>query len=152
MTSTCVVCLEEGADERLSCGHVFHPRCILRWFQQTACTRCPTCRQSPVGDLRSNGVPLRERAALVRRAALRKTAPKELKRLVERLRVAETKSVEARRAANAFSRAQRSTLQEYRRLRGLRWAAERRARRMRLLLGAYDAPGLRLPPLVVRQD
>ena len=46
--SSCPICFEDikPADKAqqaiLSCGHEFHPSCILTWFTQN--TTCPTCR------------------------------------------------------------------------------------------------------------
>ena len=49
----CPICLEiikEDVEENqkaiLSCGHEFHPRCILQWFHKK--TSCPSCRKSHV--------------------------------------------------------------------------------------------------------
>lgn len=49
----CSICLEiikEDVEENqkaiLSCGHEFHPRCILQWFHKK--TSCPSCRKSHV--------------------------------------------------------------------------------------------------------
>jgi hypothetical protein len=47
-TSKCVICLDNimfilGNKKPLSCGHVFHKRCIDEWF--TRKRRCPLCRK-----------------------------------------------------------------------------------------------------------
>ena len=46
--SSCPICFEDikptdkSQQAILSCGHEFHPSCILTWFTQN--TTCPTCR------------------------------------------------------------------------------------------------------------
>ncbi|KAM1197312.1 hypothetical protein ACFX2I_008920 [Malus domestica] len=46
---TCSICLEELSDGKVSelirmpCSHVYHPSCILRWFNMEKKT-CPNCR------------------------------------------------------------------------------------------------------------
>jgi hypothetical protein len=43
--TTCAVCQERGEEEqwrKLHCGHFFHNRCILQWFELG--THCPVCR------------------------------------------------------------------------------------------------------------
>lgn len=46
----CAICLEEikevdvNQQAVLSCGHEFHPACILKWFTRNV--SCPTCRKS----------------------------------------------------------------------------------------------------------
>lgn len=46
----CIICFEtiKDADDNqraiLSCGHEFHPQCILKWFARNQ--SCPTCRQN----------------------------------------------------------------------------------------------------------
>lgn len=57
----CTICMEEFRDgERLrkltTCGHLFHPSCILRWLQgeqQRLSQKCPLCNMAlSVGELR----------------------------------------------------------------------------------------------------
>ena len=47
----CIICLESLSGRiiptiyRLHCGHIFHPKCIGKWLEQSALhTTCPTCR------------------------------------------------------------------------------------------------------------
>ena len=43
--TTCAVCQDRGSEEqwrKLHCGHFFHNRCILHWFELG--THCPVCR------------------------------------------------------------------------------------------------------------
>lgn len=46
---TCVVCQRDlqrhGCVQKLSCSHVFHERCIRRWFKWSKKTTCPLCRR-----------------------------------------------------------------------------------------------------------
>jgi len=52
-TPTCAICRDDVIDHpaphatgshRSSCGHVFHPSCIWKWFETNSERRCPTCR------------------------------------------------------------------------------------------------------------
>jgi Ring finger domain len=44
----CSICLEqlESNSKVLSCGHVYHDKCILDWIIESKSTNCPTCRAS----------------------------------------------------------------------------------------------------------
>ena len=64
----CPICLEiikEDVEENqkaiLSCGHEFHPRCILQWFHKK--TSCPSCRKSHVE--KSEDVSMRDVDSLI---------------------------------------------------------------------------------------
>jgi hypothetical protein len=39
----CAICFEQG-DFQLTCGHIFHKRCIKKWKQRQH--SCPLCRAS----------------------------------------------------------------------------------------------------------
>jgi len=52
-TPTCAICRDDVIDHpaphatgshRSSCGHVFHPSCIWKWFETNSERTCPTCR------------------------------------------------------------------------------------------------------------
>ncbi|GJQ12045.1 hypothetical protein GpartN1_g3836.t1 [Galdieria partita] len=48
---TCIICREDMRHaKKLSCGHMFHPKCLLSWLKRQL--SCPTCR-APV-DLSNN--------------------------------------------------------------------------------------------------
>jgi hypothetical protein len=60
MTSDCAICFEEltatTGHSVLGCGHTFHLRCVVAWFQEQECaSSCPCCRRE-VGEL--DNVPL----------------------------------------------------------------------------------------------
>ena len=54
LRQTCVICFENvpstnsAQAKRLSCGHSFHFRCILRWFELS--DDCPVCRKPQGSD------------------------------------------------------------------------------------------------------
>ncbi|CAH0559960.1 unnamed protein product [Brassicogethes aeneus] len=39
----CAICLEDFETRELSCGHVFHTKCISKWLQYN--NTCPFCRK-----------------------------------------------------------------------------------------------------------
>ena len=45
----CTICLENyksGTYKRiLSCNHIYHKKCIDRWFKTSECQTCPMCRK-----------------------------------------------------------------------------------------------------------
>ena len=51
----CTICYEEfGATDttpvfQLSCDHIFHTRCVTRWFEENATRPCPSCMQTHTG-------------------------------------------------------------------------------------------------------
>ena len=50
LSNTCAVCLEETKrnDKKLKCKHVFHSKCIIKWFEESI--ECPTCRMEQDDD------------------------------------------------------------------------------------------------------
>ena len=50
LSKTCAVCLEEvkRTDKKLRCGHMFHPKCIMQWFETSI--ECPQCRMEQDDD------------------------------------------------------------------------------------------------------
>lgn len=50
LSNTCAVCLEETkrTDKKLKCKHVFHAKCIMKWFETNI--ECPQCRMEQDDD------------------------------------------------------------------------------------------------------
>ena len=50
LSMACVVCLEETkrTDKKLKCKHVFHHKCIMKWFETSI--ECPQCRMEQDDD------------------------------------------------------------------------------------------------------
>ena len=50
LSQTCAVCLEETkrSDKKLKCKHVFHEKCIIKWFETSI--ECPQCRMEQDND------------------------------------------------------------------------------------------------------
>ena len=50
LSHTCAVCLEETkqSDKKLKCKHVFHSKCIMKWFEESI--ECPQCRMEQDDD------------------------------------------------------------------------------------------------------
>jgi len=48
--NTCTICLEttKRSDKKLKCKHVFHNKCIIKWFEESI--ECPTCRMEQDDD------------------------------------------------------------------------------------------------------
>ena len=50
LSQTCAVCLEETkrTDKKLKCKHVFHTKCIMKWFETSI--ECPLCKMEQDDD------------------------------------------------------------------------------------------------------
>ena len=95
----CPICfdvIEEEANEyKLDCTHFFHDKCIINWFRsENSNGKCPCCNDSPQNSIESpsnntyyygNNM-IEQRCSAIRRFSNRKTAPKPLKKRVEKLR------------------------------------------------------------------
>ena len=142
----CTICMQglDDSCEPLDCGHRFHTRCALRWFQQGNRT-CPLCRAEPATVLRYPDV--FERCTMLRRKARSKSAPARLKRAVAVLQEAERKSEQGRRDLRQWMAAHSSTLKMHRKLRQDMWRHGRVVNRQRRRLGLSVFPELPLPLL-----
>jgi hypothetical protein len=50
LSQTCAVCLEatKRTDKKLKCKHIFHSKCIIKWFETSI--ECPQCRMEQDDD------------------------------------------------------------------------------------------------------
>ena len=50
LSQTCAVCLEatKRSDKKLKCKHMFHSKCIIKWFETSI--ECPQCRMEQDDD------------------------------------------------------------------------------------------------------
>lgn len=54
LKQVCMICFEtvpstnSARTKRLSCGHAYHLRCIIKWFETS--DDCPMCRQTQYND------------------------------------------------------------------------------------------------------
>lgn len=157
MDEACAVCQDELESDTagshthtLTCGHRFHTTCVLSWFRRGAQT-CPSCRdvglpaeESPIGALA-----LHARASTLRRYARRKTAPKALVDLAQRVRRSELSLAGAKRAIRAHRLTHKAVF-ALDRLLNEREFKQHCARSFDLrALGMYEGGELRLPTLFV---
>ena len=49
MSSSCTICTDEleGPCSVTACGHIFHTKCLLAWFEHQPV--CPLCKTGPTG-------------------------------------------------------------------------------------------------------
>ena len=96
-TEICPICQDslEGALYTLpECNHTFHTNCIMTWFRApSGNNKCPLCNDCGINKLQDlKNVSWDSRAAAlenynsVRRYSRKKEAPKELKKMVARLK------------------------------------------------------------------
>jgi E3 ubiquitin-protein ligase DOA10 len=44
----CLICRDEKDDKgliKLSCGHIYHKKCLIQWMKQIKNEVCPMCQQ-----------------------------------------------------------------------------------------------------------
>ena len=150
----CAICMEELGEEEtsnaheLDCGHVFHSRCIIGWFQRGQLS-CPTCRAD-----HSEMIPhlsVQARAKFIRSTiGRRKSAPRELKLMLARLRTAELEFREHSREVKSFQREHAAILRRADALRAKKHRLRYRVRKLERLVGLFQTPSLTLPSLVVQ--
>lgn len=141
----CSICLETlDAPEVLECGHGFHASCLVRWFRQGN-TSCPLCRDDVE---RLPPLPLVARACFLRTYARRLDAPVALKKLVDRLRRAETSEREQQATLRRCLHQHRDVRRLLAREEAKRRACHRRVDRLKHLLSLFDTPDVPLPPVV----
>lgn len=150
----CAICMEELCEEdtnthELNCGHVFHSRCIIGWFQRGQLS-CPTCR----ADNHSESIPhmsVHVRAKFIRNTVgRRKSAPPELKLMIAQLRKAELEYRAHTHELKTFQREHSVLLNKARALREKKWRLRQRTRHQERLLGLFQTPTLTLPSLAVQ--
>lgn len=154
--TVCGICLDEVQEESigsfpLECSHTFHSNCLIRWLRQGNLS-CPCCRS----DLHDAGecIPgytLRERASYLRQFARRASAPRDLKRLVERVKKSEEKEREIAKNLSEWRRANKEVIKTQNKLIGMRHMARMRRRRLLNVLGLYESAEYQLPSLIVYQ-
>lgn len=46
----CCICLDDNDKKHifLNCGHSFHKKCLLKWFETNSSRNCPYCRQKNI--------------------------------------------------------------------------------------------------------
>ena len=149
----CAICYCELDDEEQCysiepCGHRFHTKCIIDWFRRAS--TCPSCRDNTVQKI--NQIPcfvLRERAKELRKISRRINAPKDLKNLVERVKISEQKLKEKNNELKEYRKEHKEILSKERKLSqakyNLRWAKTKNER----LLGVYHSNSYPLPNLIV---
>ena len=142
----CSVCLgdiEENDKYKLDCGHVFHTRCIVQWFRSCSGGPCPNCRaREPIelefGDAIS-------RAKFLRRYSNRKDAPKELKKMVQRVRVKEQQQKKAFRELKEYRKKHKKTLQKLNRLTTTYYRKQNSADDLLYQIGSRHFQGITTP-------
>jgi hypothetical protein len=154
-SNVCAVCLEDlSADANthtLGCGHVFHSRCIIGWFQRGQLS-CPTCRADNRHDEHLSPMSLQERARFLRRTIGRRaSAPRELKLLIAQLRKVETEVREHSREERSFRREHAAILRRETALQMKRYRLRRKVRLQERLIGLFQTPALTLPSLIVQR-
>lgn len=146
---SCSICCDDMTSSStthvLECGHRFHTKCIVDWFRQAH--TCPLCRDA---FHHIDGLTLRSRAAYLRTHARRAQAPRELKRMVARLRKCEDERTATRRAMRDHRRQHLAVYRGGDALSRRFMNLHMKHHRLIRILGAASFDHYPLPPLIVR--
>ena len=154
-SNVCAVCLEDvSADtntHELDCGHVFHSRCIIQWFQRGQLS-CPTCRADNNHSEHISSLALYERAKFIRRTIGRRaSAPYELKLMLSNLQKVQTELRELSQEERSFRREHTAILRRQNALQMKRYRLRRKKLLQERQIGLFQTPQLTLPALVVQR-
>ena len=131
----------------LDCSHKFHTECIIQWFRRGGNT-CPICRAEGNTGQGLRFLDRLARASFLRQASRRKDAPKELKRLVQRLQKAEKMSREMAKDFSKYRKKHKKVMQTISKKRQKSWRSHNRVWRIRNLLAIFTHPDCPVPLLV----
>lgn len=149
----CVICagrLTPSTAHRLACGHdAFHADCLIEWFRRGN-DSCPLCRDDTIAPTHPSSATDRERR--LRQYARRKTAPRELVRLVDLIKRHGDATRDAQRAIKSFELTNHNLIQRSRKLYRAAHAARARERIAKSRLSTYTHPDVNVPLLNFRLD
>jgi len=150
---TCSICLnsyEEDDNTYIleACNHKFHTKCIVNWFRHAS--SCPCCRDNTVEQFQE--IPafvLRERAKELKKISRRADTPKDLKKLVERVKNSEEKIKTKSQELKEYRKEHKEILSKEKKLLRQKWNLYRTERNNERLLGLYNKNGYPLPYLII---
>lgn len=132
----CCICQDCISDHKTKyvipeCKHNFHSNCIIEWFRSGA-TTCPYCRssQNPEDRIYRYSRLWDSRYAFVTSFARRKSAPKQLKKLVEKKKKYRTKYSECSKRIISWKKTNKNIMLKRSRLYNLMRQARRSLRRV----------------------
>ena len=146
--AVCAICQEDLLDQNRpciridGCHHAFHAECACRWFREGH-PHCPLCRANPTLE------PMHAltRSHTIRRFARSSSAPKELKRLGERMRNAEQKKKTAFKEIRSLRQRHKNVYKSERRLSAQHRRWSEKCHEIRMEIGLYHCEAAPLPPL-----
>lgn len=143
----CPICHIEDMDENNSyaikeCNHKFHTDCIITWLR-TNHSNCPMCNgfQDPE---RYNYSRHMRAFKLIMCFSRRKTAPKQLKKMVDKYKKLKEKSTLSSKNYNQFKKDHKTVLSEFRKLRMQKWISYRKIMKIKLEISSIPIEPLRI--------
>ena len=151
-TEICPICQDSLTGELYTlpeCNHTFHTNCIMTWFRApTGNSKCPLCNHSGINKLQhlKDADYYSKHSALINYSFMRKysknkNAPKELKKMVEKLKKVEERKKNHMEEFKNFKKTKYSDLtalevyKKYTNFITKRWEIDRRIRRHKMLIG-----------------
>ena len=153
MSTQCSICQEEENDSnsmyQLECGHVFHISCIQRWWR-SGHNSCPNCRSDTFN--RIDEADVISRAMFLRRISTRKNAPKDLKKMVKKVKTVEEKRRIIHKEMRQFRKKHRKVLRKLKQLEEKYYYTRNRGEDLNYVIGCMSFPNIHVPQFVFRKN
>jgi len=150
---TCSICLSSYEDDEdtyilEACNHKFHTKCIINWFRQAS--SCPCCRDNTIEQIQEiPGFILRARANELKKISRRVDAPKDLKKIVTRVKNSEKKIKTKTDELKEYRKEHKEILSKEKKLLRQKWDLYRTLRNNERILGIYHSSEYPLPYLII---
>lgn len=150
----CPICQEsysEGGNitELEDCNHKFHTQCIITWFRSpNSQGTCPCCRNTSSHIYNRMGV--YERATWLTRKSRAKSAPKELKKLAQKLKLSQQRQKDNEKLRKEWIKKPevKEVFKKDRELWRKKCRDRSRTRKNKVLLGLYEGDSCYRSPFV----
>lgn len=143
----CPICHVENMNENNSysikeCNHKFHTDCIITWLRSNH-SNCPICNGFQNTEISSYNRRM-SMFKLIMSFSRRKTAPKKLKKMVDKYKKLKADSALSSRRYTLFKKENKTLLSEFRKLRMKKWASFRKTLKVKRDISSIPIEPLRI--------